>query len=100
MVVLEGGAVSYEQGTLSTLGSYNGASRTKKQPSPRATFNPGHMPTDGTYSGTSLIRNTPPPPGTPQGPGHVPSVGFTGGAVSCERGTPVALSGATGVSRP
>jgi len=42
------------------------------------------------YRGTSLTRNSLPPPGRPQGPMHIATVGSQGGAVSYERGTPVA----------
>ena len=41
------------------------------------------------YRGTSLIRNTPPPLGSQQGPRNRPTVGSYGEAVSYERGTPV-----------
>ena len=41
------------------------------------------------YRGTSLMRNYPPPPGPTWDPGHRPTVGSYGKAVSYERGTPV-----------
>ena len=45
------------------------------------------------YRGTSPMINRPPPPGPPQGPGHMPTVGSEGEAVSYERGTPYPNSG-------
>ena len=41
------------------------------------------------YRGTSLMRKCPPPLGPPWGPRHRSTVGFFGGAVSYQRGTPV-----------
>ena len=41
-----------------------------------------------------------PPLGPPQGPRHQPTVGSLGGAVSCERGTPVPDSARASLGTP
>ena len=71
MVVLRGGAISYEQGT--PVGPLRDWTR---------------VPGVKVYRGTSLIRD-PPPPGPQKVPRHRANVGSCGGGGSCERGTPV-----------
>jgi hypothetical protein len=72
MVVLRGGAVSYERGTPVLQGT--------SRPSAAA-------------QGYFAHKKQPPPVGPPYCPGHSPTAGSSGGVVSYERGTPVMMWG-------